>query len=224
MPKSFLAAALGAALLCAGCGGGLFRSDIPVPATYVLLPAEPVEASSGSPTRTVDLVVGVPHVAPGLDTQRIAVLRERRLDYFRDARWGGTTAEIVQALVVATLQDRALFRSVTAEQARIAAHYMLDIEVRDFQAQYDDSNAPGVQVAFLARIVRIADRRLIGTVRVAADRVAQANRMSAVAAAFEEAAQEAALALAERTARIIGRDLQRASPPAVSAETGSTPF
>ncbi|WP_348240321.1 ABC-type transport auxiliary lipoprotein family protein, partial [Salmonella enterica] len=73
-------------------------------------------ASAGS---HVDLAIGRPDVAPGLDTQRIAVLRGRELDYFRRVQWSGTTQELVQAFLVHSLQDQLYFRSVTAEQARV---------------------------------------------------------------------------------------------------------
>lgn len=198
-----------AAFACAACGGSLFESDIPVPRHYVLAPAPPASSATSSAASAVDLAIGRPDVAPGLDTSRIAVLRGRELDYFRAAQWGGNVTETVQSLLVSTLQDQQLFRSVTAEQTRVSGTYLLDPEVRDFQAEYvDGKSAPDIRVTIVARVIRIGDRRLVDTISATSVRSAAENRMTAVAAAFEAASQQVALELSSNAARIIANDVQ----------------
>jgi cholesterol transport system auxiliary component len=141
-----------------------------------------------------------------LDTERIAVLKGRQLDYYRGARWGGRSVEVVQTLLVSSLNDQKLFRSVTAEQARVAGDYMLDIEVRHFEADYADGGIPQAHVMFIGRLIRIVDRELVETVSSDARVAATAERMTAVAEAFESAAQKVALDLARQTAAAIAAD------------------
>jgi cholesterol transport system auxiliary component len=197
-------------LLCTACGGSLFESDIPVPSRYVIAAAPRAATATQSAASQTDLSIGRPDVAPGLDTERVAVLRGRQLDYFRAAQWGGSVTEIVQALLVSSFQDQQLFRSVTSEQARVSGDYMLDVEVRDFQADYTDGKpAPDVRVTMVGRIIRIADRELVETIFATAQRPAGENRMSTVAAAFEAAAQQVALELAKKAAAAVAKDKEQ---------------
>jgi cholesterol transport system auxiliary component len=199
------------ASLIAGCStASLLDSELPVPTSYVIASLPPAANSTRSAASQVDIAIGRPDVAPGLDTSRIAVLRGRQLDYYRDVQWGGNTLEVVQALLVSSLQDQKLFRSVTSEQARVAGAYMLDSEVRDFQAEYAGTTAaPTVRVTVVGRLIRIADRALVDTVPATATRVATDNRMTEIAAAFEAAAQEVAQTIARDTAVAVSRDSER---------------
>lgn len=195
------------ALLCACSTSSLLDSDIPVPTRYVLAPLPPAHDPQTSAASQVDLAIGRPDVAPGLDTARIAVLRGRKLDYYRGVQWSGNMLEVVQAFLVSSLQDQGLFRSVTAEQARVAGAYILDTEVRDFQAEYGQPRtAPTVRVTIIGRLIRIRDRALIATLRASATRDATDNHMRAVAEAFEGAAHEVVLRLAQETADAIDGD------------------
>jgi len=111
---------------------------------------------------------------------------------------------------VSSLQDQKLFRSVTSEQARVAGAYMLDSEVRDFQAEYNDGRTvPTVKVTIVGRLIRIADRALVDSVTGTATQQAADNRMTAVAAAFEAASHEVVRTIARDTASAVGRDRER---------------
>lgn len=207
MNKGLLAAI--AALSCSACTGSLFDSDLPVPQSYVIASAPP-GSLTGAPTTQADVSIGRPDFAPGLDTDRIAVLKGRQLDYYRGARWGARTVEVVQSMLVSSLNDQGLFRSVTAEQARVSTDYMLDIEVRHFEADYANagpSGAPEAHVAIVGRLIRIVDRKLVTTVSSQARVAASAERMNAVAQAFEAASQKVALDLARQTASAVASDV-----------------
>ena len=72
---------LPAALALTGCGGSLFKTEIPVAETYQLS-AVAGEPAGAQPLDAV-ILVGRPMIAPGLDTDRIAVVKsDRRLDYY----------------------------------------------------------------------------------------------------------------------------------------------
>lgn len=202
--RSFTLAAV--AFLCTACGS-LFESKISLPARYVIAAAPAAASSSQTAASETDLAISRPDVAPGLDSDRIAVLRGRQLDYFRGVQWGGSVTEVVQAMLVNSFQGQQLFHSVTSEQARVSSNYLLDVEVRDFQAEYSEGRAsPQVRVTIVGRIIRIKDRQLIDTLVATASRPAQENHMDVVAAAFESAAQEVALDLARRAASAVAKD------------------
>ena len=195
-----------AALSCAACStGSLFDSDVPVPSAYVIAPA-PAGSVTGAPVTRVDVSIGRPDFAPGLDTDRIAVLKGRHLDYYRGVRWGGRTVEVVQSMLVSTINDQQLFRSVTAEQARVANDYMLDVEVRHFEADQAKGTTPEAHVMIIGRLIRVVDRKLVTTVNSEARAAASEDRMAAVAAAFESASQKVALDLAQQTAVAVAAD------------------
>lgn len=208
---SRVATALALACAISACStSSLLDSDLPVPMHYILAPLPPAQDATSSAASQIDLAIGRPDLAPGLDTPRIAVLRGRNLDYYRGVQWGGTALETVQALLVTSLQDQKLFRSVTPEQTRVAGAYMLDSEVRDFQAEYTEGkNAPDVRVTIVGRLIRIADRTLVDTIAATALRPARDNRMTAVAEAFEAAAHEVVRQIAHETAAAVSRDRER---------------
>jgi cholesterol transport system auxiliary component len=191
-------------LASTGCGS-LLETDLPMSTSYVLTPAP--ASPTGIARSDADLSIGRPDLAPGLDTERIAVLKGRQLDYYRGAQWGGRMTEMVQTLLVDSFEDQQLFRSVTSEQSRVAGEYVLDVSVRDFQAEYaGSSDAPTAHVTILGRLIRVTDRQLVETFAATAQSKANDNRMSDVAAAFESAAHKVVLELAQKTAAAVAAD------------------
>lgn len=184
------------------CTGSLLDTKLTVPTVYVLH-AAPAAANSSQPL-DVDVAVALPTASPGLDTERIAILRDtRQLDFYAESQWGAAAPAVAQALVVGSLQNQKKFRSVASEQARASAHYLLDLVVRDFQAEYGSADAPDVRVTFVASLIRVKDRKLIDVLTVSTTVKAERNRMSDVIAAFESSAQQAAVNLGEQAARAI---------------------
>jgi cholesterol transport system auxiliary component len=191
-------------MLLSGCAGSLLETELPPSAQYVLAAAP--AATGATPATQADLSIGRPDVAPGLDTPRIAVLKGQQLDYYRAATWGESAGEVVQALLVGTFEEQRLFRSVTSEQTRVAGNYLLDVEVRDFQAEYGASEAPTVHVRLIGRLIRVSDRKLVETLAAEARNAAPDNRMAVVAASFQAAGQQVAVELAQKVASAISRD------------------
>jgi cholesterol transport system auxiliary component len=132
---------------------------------------------------------------------------DRRLDYYAAARWGSTSGQVMQSLLVASLQNSRAFRSVTAAPAGTAATHVIDIDLRDFQAEYAGENSlPTVRVSIVANVLRVSDRRLLAVVPAAATVAAGENRLTAVVLAFETAAQQVAAVLGRETAAALAAD------------------
>jgi ABC-type uncharacterized transport system auxiliary subunit len=195
------------AALSACSTGSLFDSDTPIPTSYVL-----ARASAGQSVQEplpVDIAISRPDLAAGLDSDRIAVLEGRKLDFYRGVKWGSRTVELVQNLVVDSLEDQRWFRSVTPEQARVAGDYVLDLQVRAFQAELTRGpRQPTAHVAFVGRLIRVVDRGLVTTVTSDASVEAREDRMSLVTAAFEEASHRAILELGEQVVAAVKQDAE----------------
>jgi cholesterol transport system auxiliary component len=188
-----------------GCTTSIFDSEAPIPMSYVLRSAS---AATNSVAHTaVDITIDRPHTVPGLDSDRIGVLRGHQLDFYRAVRWGSPAPEVMQVLLVDSLQDQHVFRSVTREESRIASDYVLDVQLRDFQSEYAEGSAiPTIHVGAVVRLVRVPDRKLVATM-IADSRVQAAeDRMAAVATAFEKAGNAVALDVLSQIAPAIAAD------------------
>ncbi len=155
---------------------------------YVLRPA----ASAGAAAVTGVLAVPRPAVQPGLDTERIALVRAgNELDYYAASRWGDSLPRVLGAFAVEALAGSGGFTTVlAADRMAVASDYELLVTVRHFEAHYE-SAAPVVQVALECALVAGAPRRVLGRCDAAASEVAEANRMGAIVAAFEVATRRA---------------------------------
>jgi ABC-type uncharacterized transport system auxiliary subunit len=111
-------------MLLVGCSGSLFQSKLPTITVYVLMPAPSPSSEPSSVMVNADVAVGHPIVAPGLDTERIAVLRGHVLDYYAGASWGATASVVMQSFLIGSLQNQHLFRGVATEDARVASDYL----------------------------------------------------------------------------------------------------
>ena len=189
----------------AGCTTSIFDSEAPIPKSYVLRSAS--SAPNSVAHTAVDITIDRPHTAPGLDSDRIGVLRGHQLDFYRAVKWGSPAPEVMQVLLVDSLQDQHVFRSVTREESRIASDYVLDVQLRDFQSEYTEGSAiPTVHVGAVVRLVRVPDRKLVATM-IADSRVQAAeDRMAAVATAFEKAGNAIALDVVNQIAPAIAAD------------------
>jgi ABC-type uncharacterized transport system auxiliary subunit len=203
--RACLATLLGAVLVSAlgACTGSFFKSSAPATSTY-LLSVKP-EARAGAVAIPADLTVLMPRVRTGLDNDRIAALYpDRRLDYFAAARWSGPLDEVVQDLALQAFHGR--FRNVGTDSSAFRGGYWLELEVVDFQAEYTGSAAaaaPTAHVHLHARVGNGIDRRVLGEFDADARQAAAENRLAAVVAAYEAAAQRALSEIAQQSTQTL---------------------
>lgn len=182
-----------------GCTSGLLDTKQPVQQTYVIAAGE-AQPSNGA-ALDVDLAVARPLVHPGLYTDRITIRHEdRRLDYYSGSRWGATSDVVVQSLLVESLRNSARLSSVQSDMSAFAAQYLLQTELRDFQAEYAGASAPPtVRVGFVCVLGRIRAREPLKEYSASAQVQASNNTMGAVVTAFEQAYRQAAQVVVEET-------------------------
>jgi ABC-type uncharacterized transport system auxiliary subunit len=187
-PASITTIILTASVLVA-CSG--LTSKAQPDQTYVLHAAP---SSAGAAGVQGVLAVLRPEVQPGLDTDRIMLTRAgQELDHFAASRWGESLSKVVGALVVESLAGSGGFTNVVdSGRAAVTNDYELLLTVRHFEAAYDGSGAaPVAHVVFECALTAGTPRRIIGRCDAAADEPAAANRISAIVAALESAAQRA---------------------------------
>jgi cholesterol transport system auxiliary component len=197
--------------LLAGCTGSLLTSKEVAPQTYRLAPlaAEPPNAA---PFDALLLVVR-PNAAPGLDTERIALLHpDRRLDYYAASQWGAALPDVLQDVVVQSMQNTGRVRSVQRDLANFRSDFVLQLDVRAFQAEYEDGGAPRVRVDLIATIGRVSDRRSVFTFAAGALEPAESNTMTAVTAAFDKAMQSATRTVLANTIDYVDRAASQPTP------------
>lgn len=186
---------LALAPLLAGCGS-LLESEAAPDVVYQL---RATEAAALSPTIGSELVVMRPLARPGLDTDRIVVtLPDRQLDAYRGSRWSARTPDLVQSLLLDDLRARGAWRTVLPDRGEFRGPWVLQAEIRDFQAEYATAGAaPVVRVTLRGELGRAPARQPVASAVGVGEARASSDRMRDVVAAFEAAYAQAATKLVD---------------------------
>lgn len=196
------------ALAVASCTGSLLQSKAPPISVYLLT----VAPAPGGAKTSLDVKIRTPRVRAGLDSDRIAALyADRQLDYLSGARWSGPLDEVAQDLALQAFAGRVDVPGVQAASSTFGGAYWLEIDVEDFQAEYaasaaaDSAAPPTIHVRLTARLGGSTDRRVIGQF-AAEERVAATdNRVTAIVAAYNQAASAAFSSIATQTIEALQR-------------------
>lgn len=179
-----LVAALG--VVIASCSG-LNIGPPPAGQLYVLRPVTTPPADVAPVTW--QLAIAVPGAPEGLDTDRIALIRSQTtVDYYANAAWMDHAPQLMQDLMVEAFEKSGKITAVAEETEGLRADYILQSDLRDFEAQYDvQDGIPRVLVKISARLVNIPQRNVIATITVRHEATASVNSVPAAVAAFNTA-------------------------------------
>lgn len=175
------------AFLLSACSA-VSQASAPLDA-YTLQPLPMQQGHTGSQ----HLVVELPTASGALATDRILIKpTPLQAEYLPKGRWVDPVPELVQTLLVASLQNAGGFRLVGRDGAGLTPDFVALVEVNDFQAEApaEGTHATPVHVALTLTLLDEADRRLIGTRRFDASGVAASADTLAVVAAFDGATRE----------------------------------
>jgi cholesterol transport system auxiliary component len=189
-----------------GCASNILESKIATPHIYVLRNNDAGTAKVAYP---MQLRITLPSASPGLNTERIAVLRNgNQLDYYYGARWGSTAPRMVQSFLINLLQSQQGYKNVVTDVSQVGADYILEIDLQHFQAEYaNDSDAPRVHVALTATVFEVKSRKSLATLQAVANETAKDNRLGAVVIAFQSATHAASVSLSEQLESTLGKAL-----------------
>jgi cholesterol transport system auxiliary component len=157
-----------------------------VPQLYVLKPTIAPEMGGAVRWR---LAIAAPNAAQSLDTPRIALSRSATtMDYFANAAWTDPVPLMVQRLLLQAYETSGRIVSVDRDTAGLETDYLLETEVRDFAAHYSDpQGAPQVMVDIQARMVKMPQRDIAGSLAAQQQAQASANNLDAIVGAFNQA-------------------------------------
>ena len=193
-------------LALAGCGG-LFESKLAAPQTYVLrLPVATPAAAASATAGTVG--VQRPEASPGLNTDRIALVRsDNRFDVYSASRWAAPAPDIVESVIVDTLRGSGNFSAVFDDTSPYAPRYDLRVMVRRFEADYTaGGGAPTVRVVLDCTLGRHRDRQLLASFTAQGSARAADDRLNAVVGAFGTATSQAMEQLLAATSGAIANE------------------
>jgi cholesterol transport system auxiliary component len=132
---------------------------------------------------------------------RILTITGQEAAYIADARWVAPASILFDEALGQAFADNP-GRARLAVRSEIArAPYFLRLDVRNFEAVYENGprSAPTVVVRVRAVMTRSADRTLVGDETIETRVRAADNRVSAIVQAFDQAAGENIAALLEWT-------------------------
>lgn len=192
-----------------GCGGLLHSNARPDQIYF--LSATPTEGTTVTEPIKASLRFNLPTVNPGLDSAQIMLVQaDRRMSFYLASRWPAPTANMIETLAVEKLRGTGLWRSVADSTSSFPSDYVIQITVRHFEADYTAGNtAPDIRVVLDCTIGQRQDRVIIASFLAEGSARAVANRLSAVVAAFETAANTAIDSLSAQTAKAVSTSTAR---------------
>lgn len=157
------------------------------PQLYVLRPALP-PPDPGSKVQWA-LAVDLPEATQNLDSDRIAISRSANTqDFFANAAWPDQLPVLIQGNLVGAFEASGRVDQVASDTEGIRTDYLLKIDIRDFEARYDQPDgAPTAVIAFQAILVDLRDRSLAARLAVKKESVATQNSIDAAVEAMDRA-------------------------------------
>lgn len=157
-----------------------------VPQLYVLRPQVPMAMG---PRVNWRLAVAAPDAVAGLDTARIALTRSpTTMDYFANAAWTDRLTLILQRQLIQAFDTSGRIVSVDRDTSGLEADFVLQTEIRDFQARYDaPDGAPQIVVSIQAKLARMPQREIAANVNATQQSAAAANDINSIVMAFNQA-------------------------------------
>lgn len=125
----------------------------------------PADAPVARSSVARQLVVELPSAPGGLMTDRIMIRpRPLQAQYLTDGQWSAEAPEMMQTLMVRTLEDSNGFRYVGRRPLGSFGDYVLISELTDLQAEAAaDGESATIRVRLTARLVRESDASVLAT-------------------------------------------------------------
>jgi cholesterol transport system auxiliary component len=109
------------------------------------------------------LLIALPQVQPGFDTQRIAYTKvPLSLDYYTKSEWADTPARMLTPLIVHTLESTGGFRAVVAAPTPVPADLRLDIDIIRFQQEFLEQPSR-LRITLRAQLIDVTSLRVLST-------------------------------------------------------------
>jgi len=135
------------------------------------------------------LVVDEPLASGGLNIDRIALRHSpTELKYFARARWTERAPRMVQTLMVESFENSGAIVAVGRKAIGLRSDYNLITELREFQAEYFESDGvPTVRVRLNAKLVKQPRRAIVASRTFESTIKSKGKAMRHVIRAFDQA-------------------------------------
>ena len=147
------------AVLLAGCE--LIKAAEEPVDLYTITPKNTFEADM--PAVTWQLSVDLPAAAANVNTGRIALAHSATSsDYYSKTAWTDRAPLMVQTRIVDSFENSHKIVAVARESIGLRANYVLQTDLRNFEAMYFYGGTPIVKVRIVAKLGALPDRQIIG--------------------------------------------------------------
>jgi cholesterol transport system auxiliary component len=198
------------AMLLGGCA--LIKAAEEPTDLYTVTPKSTFEPDM--PAVYWQLAVEVPAAAANLNTGRIAIAQTpTSSDYYAKTAWTDRAPLMVQTRIVDSFENTRKIVAVAREAIGLRADYVLQPDLRNFEAMYFYGGAPIAHVRIVAKLVRMPDRQIIGVASFERCVRAREDKVPKVVEAFDQA-------LGSVIKRLVAWTL-RTPPPKSSRETAT---
>lgn len=185
--RQVLAAAIFLPLALGGCSVELPGSG-EAPRLFVLSPKSSFEEDL--PKVSWQLLVDTPITAAGLSSQRIALNRNRlEMEYFANAGWTDSLPNLVQRLMIESFENSEKIISVGRQAIGLRANFIINTDLREFQAEYDPDNPDAPPVAHVkinAKMIKMPERRIVASQTFEYSIAANSGKMEDIIKAFDD--------------------------------------
>ena len=181
-------AASSAGILLAACSSIVGPGATPT--VYVLKPVLP-DLSKGPKVHWA-LNIDPPDADDALDSERIAISRSpNTLDTYAGAAWSDHLPTLVQSTIDDAFEASGRIDEVATNDRGVRADYVLQPDIREFVARYDQPDGPPVaSVKIEARLVAAGSRNTVARMVFSAQRPAAQNSVDGAVQAFNGALGE----------------------------------
>jgi len=188
----------GGAMVLSACGSLQLIPKPQTPQLYLLRPQIMPPMGTSVSWR---LAVGIPDAAASLDTARIALSRSATtMDYYANAAWDDRLPLLLQNLLIETFDASGRIISVGRDTGGLETDYLLQAELRNFEAHYDTPDGPPkIIVSIQAKLARMPQREIVATLNANQQAQASANNLDSVVMAFDQATAPAIAQIAAWT-------------------------
>ena len=172
-------------LALAGCSGLLGPSE--APKLYVLRPK--LAAAVAGAKVPWALSIAAPDANSGLDSERIAIVRPpASLDYYANAAWSDRLPALLQDALVDAFEASGRIDAISRDTDGAHADYILTVDVRDFEARYDQPDGvPTAVVRLGAKLLSALKRDIVARFDAAEEVPATLNSVDATVEALDTA-------------------------------------
>jgi cholesterol transport system auxiliary component len=179
--------------LC-GCSLVGTREDLTVYSPEVAITA------TVQPAPPWQLIVAEPRALAPLGSDRMIVMPQPgMMEFYKGVRWRDRSTLVLQDLLLRTLQGAAESHGVGRPESGIRGDFVLQTDLRDFQAEYRSASVPTVVVRIDTQLVDNTTRRIVATRSFASERPCASSAIAVVFPSFEQALSEAVAQIAEWT-------------------------